>query len=68
MNAHASLKSVDIGTDMNAVLLAARAVEVSGLRYQAVPNYPECQPVKEAYWRDYQKHLAELMEAIHDRP
>lgn len=65
MNAHATLKPVDIGTNVRSVQIAALALEKAATVYLATPNYPECADLKQARWKHYQERLAELMGAIH---
>lgn len=64
MRAVAEVKPVELGTNVAEVEYAAQAVERAAMAYRVCPNFPDCQDVKAVYWREYQRCLAHLMEAL----
>lgn len=64
MNAHASLKPIELGSDARSVQIAARAVEVAATTYLSTPGYPECSDLKGRRWEHYQECLINLLEKV----
>lgn len=46
------------------VRLAARALAEAALRYQTMPWYPECEPIRAELKRQYDRAIAEMLEAL----
>lgn len=68
MSAATNAKPVELGaTNLERIERLSGAVSRLVGRYRDIPNYPDCQPLKAAIWREYQETLVELMEAIHAR-
>jgi hypothetical protein len=66
MKATTNAKPVELGaTNLERIERLSGAVSHLVARYRDTPNYPDCQPLKAAIWREYQETLAELMEAVH---
>lgn len=65
MSAVAEVKPVELGTNVAEVEYAAHALERAAMAYRVCPNFPDCHDVKAAYWREYQRCLAHLMEVVH---
>lgn len=60
-----AVKANEIGTNLERMERLSFAAYKLVSRYRDMPNYPDCQPLKAAIWREYQETLVELMEAIH---
>lgn len=66
MQAQTNAKPVELGaTNLERIERLSGAVNRLVARYRDTPNYPDCQSLKAAIWREYQEALAELMEAVH---
>lgn len=60
----ANTKPVDLGQDVSAVENAAEALSRAAAAYRIYPNFPSGQDAKAAYWREYQRCCAYLMEVV----
>ena len=60
----AKLKPVALGSDVAAVQHAAAALDRAAMNYRCASNEPEAQGMKSAYWNEYQRCIAHVMEVV----